>query len=369
MSDVFDFYSKCKKANIKPIIGCEVYVAKDRLQQSKENMYDYDHLVLIAKNKEGFENLLQIHNDAQINGFYCKPRTDASVLQQYGKNIIALSACAGGYIPQTILKCINNPDQEKELVEEITDTISLYKNIFDDFYLELQPGDFSDQIIINSALVELAKETDTKTIITNDVHYLNAEDYLAHNIHVCASRKKEASEDGTILYPDKCYYMMNNEELIDSLKDTISLDTIETSVNNIYNIIDMIEDYDIVPDKIYMPKFDVPVGYTEDSWLEEICFKKLNLIEHKLDDVTEYVERLIYELCTIKELGFSGYFLTVRDSIMWAKNNSIQVGPGRGSVCGSLTAFLADITMVNPVKYGLLFERFISIYRKGSVPD
>jgi DNA polymerase-3 subunit alpha len=297
-------------------------------------MYDYNHLVLLAKNKKGFENLLMIHNDAQINGFYYKPRTDASVLAQYGEGIIALSACAGGNIPQKILKCVNNPDESEETAQDIIDIIELYKNIFDDFYLELQPGDFDDQVIINSALVELAKETNTKTIITNDVHYLDKNDYIAHNIHVCASRKKEAAEDGSICYPDKCYYVMTTEEMVDSLKSIIPMDTIEESVNNIYNVIEQIEDYDIIPDQIYMPKFDVPEGYTEDSWLEDICFKKLDKIKYKLDDLSEYTERLLYELDTIKELGFSGYFLTVRDSIIWAKGKGIQVGPGRGSVCG-----------------------------------
>jgi DNA polymerase-3 subunit alpha len=369
MSDVFDFYNKCKKNDIKPIIGCEVYVTNDRLIQDKEHMYDYDHLVLLAKNKKGFENLLRIHNDAQINGFYCKPRTDVSVLKEFGSDIIALSACAGGNIPKKILKCINDTENQEEIAEDIINTIELYKNIFDDFYLELQPGEFADQIIINSALIDLAKDTNTKTVITNDVHYLDAEDYLAHNIHVCASRKKEVADDGSICYPDKCYYVMTNDDIVNSLKDTISLDTIEESVNNIYNIIEQIEDYDIIPEQIYMPNFEVPLGHTEDSWLEDICFKKLDEIAYKLDDITEYTERLIYELDTIKELGFSGYFLTVRDAIMWAKNNGIQVGPGRGSVCGSLVAYLSEITIVNPIKYGLLFERFISIYRKGSVPD
>lgn len=369
MSDVFDFHIKCNENNIKPIIGCEVYVVEDRLDKSKENGFNYDHLILLAKNKQGFEDLLQIHNDAQTNGFYYKPKTDISILKKYGKNIIALSACVGGNIPKKILKCIEHPDEEETLTKEIIETVDLYKSIFNDFYLELQPGDFLNQEIVNLSLIELAKETNTKTIITNDVHYLNEEDYLAHNIHVCASQKKEVNEDGSILYPDKCYYVMTTEEIVNSLKKTIPIEIINESINNIYGIINNIENYDIVPDKTYMPEFKIPEGHTEDSFLEEICFNKLDDIAYRLDDISEYTERLLYELHTIKELGFSGYFLVVMDSLMWARAQKIQVGPGRGSVCGSLVAYLCDITNVNPLKYGLLFERFISIYRKGSVPD
>lgn len=369
MSDIFEFYKACKNENIKPIIGCEVYVTEDRNIKEKENLYNYNHLVLLAKNKKGFENLLLIHNDAQINGFYYKPKTDLSVLKKYGEGIIALSACVGGYIPQKILNCVKEPNNEDKNIKEVINTINIYKEIFDDFYLELQPGNFSDQIIVNSALIELANETNTKTIITNDVHYLNKEDYIAHNIHVCASQKKEVNEDGSILYPDKCYYMMNNEELVNSLKNTLPMDVIENSVNNIYNIVEQIEVYEIVPKDIYMPKVKVPKNYTESDWLEEICFNKLNRIKNKIDDLSEYTERLIYELNTIKKLKFSGYFLIVRDYVLWAKNKKIQVGPGRGSVCSSLVAYLCGITKVDSVKYNLMFERFLSVYRKNSVPD
>ena len=371
MSDVFEFYIKCKENNIKPILGCEVYVAEDRLLKDKETQYAYDHLVLIAKNKEGFENLLQIHNDAQINGFYSKPRTDKNILKKYGRNIIALSACVGGDIPKQILSAVNEEDESKQelIANNIINSVKEYKEIFDDFYLELQPGDFANQIIVNSALINLSEETNTKLVVTNDVHYLNKEDYKAHNIHVCSSRKKEVSEDGSICYPDNCYYVMTTEELINSLSLTISKDIINTAIDNIYEIVDMIEDYDVIPDHIYMPKFDVPEGYNEDTWVEELCYRKLNSISYKIDDISEYTERLIYELDTIKELGFNGYFLTVKDYLDWCKNNDILTGPGRGSVCGSLVAYLLDITAVDPIKYGLLFERFLSIHRKGSVPD
>lgn len=371
MTDVFEFYSKCKENEIKPILGCEVYVSEDRLKQSKEARYDYCHLVLLAVNKTGFRNLLLIHNDAQINGFYCKPRTDINMLREHGEGIIALSACVGGYIPQLILKATNEDDEtmQNEYLKQIESTISEYKNIFDDFYLELQPGNFSQQIIVNSAIVDIAKATNTKTIITNDVHYLDKEDYLAHNIHVMAGRGKKAEDMDSLCYPDKCYYVMTNEEIVKSLINIIDVETIVDSVNNIYNIIEQVEDYDIIPEEIYMPIIDIPEGYTEETYLSDICFKRLEEIKYKIDDLSEYTERLLYELNTLKELHFCGYFLVVRDYVMWCQDNDIMTGPGRGSVVGSLTAYLCGITKIDPIRYGLLFERFLSIYRKGSIPD
>ena len=366
MSDTFEFYNKCKKNDIKPIIGCEVYVTNDRTLSER----GYDHLVLIAINKIGFENLLAIHNDAQVNGFYYKPRTDLSVLSTHGEGIIALSACVGGTLPQMILSSIARSNEEdfdeSQEIENMIEYIETYKSVFDEFYLEIQPGDFNDQIVVNDALIELSAATNTKLIVTNDVHYLNEEDYLAHNIHVCAGRKQEASD--TIIYPDKCYYMMDNDTLINSFKSTIDKDIIIDAISNAYDIINVVEDYDLIPDQIYMPNFDVPTGYNETSYLELLCFNALDKITYRLDDPAEYTERLFYELDVINKLGFSGYFLTVEDYVTWAKENHIQVGPGRGSICGSLVAYLINITKVDPIKYNLLFERFLSEHRPG-VPD
>lgn len=368
MSDVFEFYSKCKENNIKPIIGCEVYVTADR--NIKDKTTTYDHLVLIAITKKGFENLLLIHNDAQINGFYKVPRTDVSFLAEHSEGIIALSACVGGTIPKKILEITQIPDEEQDKIAEemlnLYQIIDLYNSIFDEFYLELQPGSFDKQIVVNDALIEISKDTGIPLIVTNDVHYLNEEDYISHNVHVCASRKKDVTD--TILYPDKIYYMMNNEEIISSFKGLVNKECLEIAINNIYNIVDKVEDYDIIPDKIYMPHYEVPEGFNEDTYLEEICFRKLDDIKYKVDDIAEYTERLFTELDTIIKLGFSGYFLTVRDYVLWAKNNNIQVGPGRGSVCGSLVAYLTEIIKVDPVKYDLLFERFLSEHRP-SPPD
>lgn len=372
MSDVFQFYKECKANDIKPIIGCEIYVCNRRLDKSIDDN-SYTHLVLIAKNEKGFKNLLAIHNDAQLNGFYYKPRTDLEFLSSHGEGIIALSACIAGELPQRILKASKNEQQlsDEELQvqgEGIIELVNTYKSIFDSFYLELQPGDFGDQAIVNEAIVELAEETKTKLIVTNDIHYLNKEDYISHNIHVCAQRKIEPDK---LVYADTCYYMMTKEEIIESFSSSSLLvqQAIPFAINNINAIINDCEDLNIIPTKLYMPEFPVPKGHTEDTFLSDLCFTRFDEIHNLLADPAEYTERLLYELETIAELGFSGYFLTVRDFIMYAKDNDIPVGPGRGSVCGSLVAFFCDITSVDPIRYNLLFERFISIHRKGSVPD
>lgn len=364
MSDIFEFYSKCIDNDITPILGCEVYAAKNRLISDS----NYSHLILIAKNQEGFENLLQIHNDAHINGFYKKPRTDISILKKYGKGIIALSACVAGSIPKKIIDYYEHPEKEKEHKLAINSIIKEYKDIFDDFFLEIQPGDFIDQINVNNELIKIGLETNTKLIITNDVHYLNQEDYIAHNVHVCSSRKKEVNEDGSICYPDKCYYVMDNNTLYNSLK-YIDESIIDSCIDNIYEICESIEDYNLIPNEIHMPQIEIPDGYTNDSYLEYLSFQGLEKIKNKITDISEYTERLLYELDTIKELGFSSYFLVVRDYKLWAESQDIQVGPGRGSICGSLVAYCINIHIVDPIKYNLLFERFISKWRKGSVPD
>lgn len=363
MSDVFEFYSKCKKENIKPIIGCEVYVRK---QSDEEKEKRYEHLVLIAKNQNGYKNLLKIHNYGQLTGFYYKPLVDDFILKAYGDDIIALSACVGGKIPKMILEATQCETEEESasLANNIVETINEYKSYFDEFYLEVQPGNFEEQRIVNQYLEYFAQATNTPMVVTNDVHYIDAEDYKTHNVHVCAEKKKDVTE---LVYPDKCYYVMTNEELYSAIN--LSTSTLDTCLSNIQHIVDQIEDYNIIPDKINMPLYNkLPLGFTEDTYLEKICFDKLNLISMHIQDPAEYTERLIYELDTIRKLNFSGYFLVVKDYIDEARSRDIEVGPGRGSVCGSLVAYLTEITKVDPIRFGLLFERFLSEHRT-SPPD
>lgn len=363
LSDMFEFYSACKKENIKPIIGCEVYVTKDRLDKKNKK---YHHLVLIAKNKVGLKNLLHIHNDAQIEGFYCRPRTDYSVLEKYNEGLICLTACVGGELPKIITDTETSEEEKEKLIDEF---IIRNLNIFGtDLFLEIQPGDFPEQIIVNKKLEEINKKYGIPLILTNDIHYLNKEDYIAHNIHVCAGRGKTTSVNDDIIYPDKCYYLMSNYEIEKACEYSMSKPAFNLGLYNTNYIANIIEDYNIIPDKIFMPEFEVPDGYDEDSYLEQIAFNKLNKIMHKIKDPSQYIDRLYYELNTIKKLGFSGYFLTVEDYVRYARENDLEISPGRGSVCSSLVAYLLEITRVDPIKYDLLFERFLSEHRP-SPPD
>lgn len=362
MSDIFELYSKCKNNKLKPIIGCEIYV-KSPLDETK-----YNHLVLIAKNKKGYQNLLKIHNYAHLKGFYKKPLANDEILKMYGDNIICLSACVGGLIPTYILRAENSETDEEaqKYTDNIINTINNYKTYFDEFYLEIQPGDFLEQQIVNKYIIEyFAPITKTPIVITNDVHYIDKEDYKIHNIHVCSNRK--SNDLSKLVYPDKCYYIMKDEELKRTIN--IDFDLFNSCLDNIEHIVSQIEDYDIIPEKTNMPKYKkLPKGYTEDSYLSKICIDKLNEIKNKIKDPAEYYTRLLYELDTIQQLNFSGYFLVVKDYLDFARSKDIETGPGRGSVCGSLIAFLTDITKVDPIKYGLLFERFISVHRP-SPPD
>jgi DNA polymerase-3 subunit alpha len=371
MADMFDFSTQCIEAGIQPIIGCEVYESIERLSKTKDDK-NYWHLVLIAKNEIGLKNLLYITTDAQLNGFYYKPRTDMEILREHGEGIIALSACLGGKIPQMLLK--DSPEKQDARIEdlkvynfsqEVIASVNEYKEIFDDFYLELQPGNFEEQNYVNDMLVNLAEITDTKLIITNDVHYLNKEDWRAHDVHVKISRKQKI--DDARIYPDTCYYLMDYSTIYSSFP-TLPKTIVLEAINNT-NVIASLCTLNLNTTSLHMPKFSVPKGHTEESYLTKITFEKLEAMRYVIKDPAEYATRLMYELETINELGFAGYFLTVRDFVSYARENGIPVGPGRGSVCGSLVAFLAGITVVDPVKYNLLFERFLSIYRKGSIPD
>lgn len=326
MIDVYEFYIKCKENDIKPILGCEVYV-KDDTCNSERN-----HLVLIAKNTEGFFDLIKIHNKSQLENFYKKPIVLDEDLKKYGKNLICLSACVGGSIPQAILRISNAEDEEiiKQDHDFILKTISNYKNYFSDFYLELQYGSFEEQITVNEALLEYAELTNTKYLYTNDVHYLNKQDYLIHNVHVAAHLKKDVTQ---LIYPDTCYYLLDNLEAQKAINKTIY----NNSLSTIHDIINSICDYNIIPDDIYMPKYlDLPKGYTEDSYLKHISFKALDklILDNYIDDPSEYTTRLLYELRVLSLLGFSGYFLVVMDYCKYADNNDIERGPGRGSICG-----------------------------------
>lgn len=356
MADMYDFYFECISNDIKPIIGCEVYTTEDRLL--KEKGTTRSHLIILAKNKEGLKNLLSICADAELVGKYMKPRTDLNYLESIDTTgLIATSACIGSEINKLILE--DKLDEAKELIIRTND-------IFDSFYLEIQPGDFEKQIIVNKQLAKFSKELNVPLIASNDVHYVYAKDYIAHDAHVKVDKKIKI--DGTLSYPDKCYYMMSREEIIEGLSKSVGREIAEEAVNNTMVVANECN-LKIEIDGLNLPQFNCPNRLTPKKYLEYICLKKINQIQYKINNVAEYIDRMYSELDVIDKLGFSSYFLIVRDFMEYAKKNNIMCGPGRGSVCGSLVAYLAGLTKVDAIKYHLLFDRFLSIHRTGSIPD
>lgn len=358
LADMYDFYFECVSNNIKPIIGCEVYTSQDRLSKEKDDRSKTGHLILLAKSNKGLQNLLKITADAQLEGFYYKPRTDYTFLEETDTtDIIATSACCGSEINHYIIK--GEYEEAEKLIERLN-------NIFYEFFLEIQPGDFPEQILVNNKLIEFSRKLDIPLIASNDIHYLDAKDYLAHDSHVKSNRKLKF--DGQLCYPDKCYYLMSREELIESLSKTVDEEIVIEAVDNTLYLNEVCN-IEINIDGLNLPQFNCPKNFIPKDYLEYVCLQKLNQIKDKISDVTSYTDRLYMELDVIEKLGFTSYFLIVRDFLEYAKSKKIPYGPGRGSVCGSLAAYLCGITKIDPIKYDLLFDRFLSIHRTGSIPD
>ena len=365
MGAIYTFADECIDNGIKPIIGMEAYEVDDHTITKftkKEPDVRY-HLVLLAKTTEGFHNLLAIHNTAQIEGHYKKfARADMGIFQKYGKGIIALSACIQGRVPRALL----NGDKKQAIAFAKT-----YKECFDEFYLEIQPGQFEEQIEANRALIQLARETDTPIVVTNDVHYLNHEDYVFHDVHVKLGRahdnKKEVDSEN-LAYPDTCYWFMDYAALKDAFvyDDIVTEDIVDEAVRNAAVIAESCSiEFDT---SMHAPKFPCPEGYTEKEYLAMLCYGRLLEIIDTKKNPAEYVDRLKRELDVIDTKGFCGYFLIVADYVNHAKECKIPVGPGRGSAAGSLVTYLLGICEIDPIQYGLLFERFLDV-NKAAFPD
>ena len=359
LANMYNFYYECTNNNIKPIIGCEIYLCEDMTLKDKEHK-DMYHMILLAKNNNGLKNLLKIVSIASVEGMYYKPRVDLNYIKEHSEDLICTTACVGGYAPQLIIQ-----ERDEEALEHILEL----KNIFnDDLFLEIQPGLFPEQLLVNDTLIEISKEHDIKLVVSNDIHYLNKEDWKAHDFHVRDGRNLKAPEDeNDSIYADKCYYLMTKEELYNSFvnKD----DTILEAINNTNEIGRKCKNLILERKELNLPTFKCPDGYTTRDYLEHICYQKLNRLILKIKNPNQYISRLNYELDVIDHLGFVSYFLIMRDIIQYAKSKGIKTGPGRGSAAGSLVAYLCGITQIDPIKYGLLFERFLSIHRKGSIPD
>jgi len=349
-----EFYRKAKKRGIKPIIGCEVYIApQSRFKKRKEKREETSfHLILLSKNKEGYQNLIELVTAGFLEGFYYKPRIDKEILSQKKEGLIALSGCLKGEIP-SLLKV--------RKFEEAKKVASFYQNLFkDDFYLELQNEGLDIQKEINGALIKLSQNLSIPVVATNDVHYLHEEDAPAHDALLCIQTGKTIEDKNRLRFSSSKFYFTSPEEMGKLFSH------IPEALSNTNKIADKCNLELSIGKKIYLPSYKVPTGYDLDSYLRKLCEEGLS--KRYSQDSKEIRERLDKELIVISQMNYSGYFLIVWDLIRHAKEKGILVGPGRGSVAGSLVAYLLGITNVDPLAYGLLFERFLNSERTA-MPD
>lgn len=347
-----EFYKEAKAQGIKPIIGCEIYVAaKSMYDKSNNKENETHHLVLLVKNAIGYQNLMEIVSKASIDGFYYKPRVDHDFLREHSEGIIASSACLGGEVQSYILN--GNIKKAKEIA-------LLYKDIFKEgFYLELQYHYLDEQLKVNEELQKLSKELDIPLICTNDVHYINKEDAKAHDILLCVQTGKTVEDENRMRYPSTEFYLKSPEEMYKNFS------YVQEAVENTVKIAEMCNfDYEFHVSKL--PIFPLPEGVDPYEYLRDTCYKGL---EERYEEITsELKDRLEYELGVIKNMDYVDYFLIVWDFIRFARESGIPVGAGRGSAAGSLVAYTLGITKIDPLKYGLIFERFLNPDRV-SMPD
>ncbi|MGI5857728.1 MAG: DNA polymerase III subunit alpha [Tepidanaerobacteraceae bacterium] len=353
MYGVIDFYKTMNSYGIKPIIGCEVYMA-ERTMYDREPGIDEEqyHLVLLAKDNQGYKNLMKLVSLGFTEGFYYKPRIDMSVLQKYSQGLIGLSACLAGKIPTLLLK--GNYEEAKKTSLDL-------KEIFgrDNFFLEVQDHGILDQRRIINDLIRLSKETGIPLVATNDVHYIKEDDASVQDALLCIQTGKTLDDENRMKFQTSEFYLKS----LDEMEELFSY--IPDAIENTVRIADRCN-VKLDFDTLHLPSFKVPEGFTQDEYLEKLCYKG---VKERYSDITpEIKQRLDYELSIIKKMGYSSYFLIVWDFINYARQNDIMVGPGRGSAAGSLVAYCLYITNIDPLKYNLLFERFLNPERV-SMPD
>ncbi|TLN20798.1 DNA polymerase III subunit alpha, partial [bacterium] len=354
MFGVIDFYKAARKAGIKPILGCEVYVAP-RTMDDKEASQGDDanyHLVLLAENETGYRNLLHIVSEAYTRGFYYKPRTDKETLRGHSEGLIALSACLGGELATAITN--REFTRARETARE-------YEGIFGpgNFFLELQDHGLANQREVNRELIKISRETGIPLVATNDIHYVRREHAEVQDVLLCIGTGRTMEDEGRMVFETQEFYLKDAEEM------ALLFGEHQEALANTVKIAERCN-VEFSFDQNYLPDYRIPAGQTVDSYLREICFEGLDRRYPGAGE--EERERLEYELRIIREMGFSGYFLIVWDFIRFARENGILVGPGRGSAAGSLVAYVLGITNVDPLRYDLLFERFLNPERV-SMPD
>ncbi|MBQ6758546.1 MAG: DNA polymerase III subunit alpha, partial [Selenomonadaceae bacterium] len=354
MYGVIDFYKAALKRGIKPIIGCEVYVApQSRLDREKTDGTKYFHLILLAENNTGYKNLVKLASRAATEGFYYRPRVDKEILREYHEGLIALSACVAGEIPRAILD--GNFKHAKELVAE-------YVEIFgrDNFFLEIQNHGLDDEYKVRRALKVLSAKMNIPLVATNDSHYVRREDSEFHDLLLCIQTNKTINDAKRMKFSSDDYYLKSAEEMRELFFDT------PEACDNTLRIAERCN-VTLEFGKFQMPEFPLPEGYTAAAdYLRDLCYKKLPERYETLTD--EIKTRLDHELKIIHGMGYDGYFLIVYDFINFARRKKIPVGPGRGSAAGSLVAYVLEITELDPLKYNLLFERFLNPERV-TLPD
>jgi len=359
MYGVVEFYQKCKQAGIKPIIGVETYLApgsrfnKITRDDEKKNY----HLLLLAKNNQGYKNLIKLTTIAHFEGFYYKPRIDWEVLQKHHQGLIGCTSCMAGEIPRLIMA---------DKIDKARKRIRQYNELFgqDNFYLELQDHpNVEGQDRVNKKLIEFSRELKIPLVATNDVHYLNKDDAEAQDILLCLQNKKKKEDHDRMNMTGEDYSMRTGKEMAEAFKDT------PEAIENTVKIAEKCN-LEIELDKVQLPYFEVPQGYDSNNYLKKLCEQGLVRRYNKgYDEISQEIkERMDYELSVIKDMGWPSYFLIVADFVSWAQDNNIVVGPGRGSAPGSLVCYLTGITNLDPLKYNLLFERFLNPDRI-SMPD
>ncbi len=371
MHGAIEFYKACKKHNIKPIIGMDVFVAFNKLTDKRHQIDNKrTRAVLLAETQEGYENLLKMATVAMMDGYYYKPRVDWDLMKKHSKGIIALSGSLWGDIPQAILS--GNQERAKEMVHQFQDTFGK-----DNFYLQIEHHpSVTQQRTVNEGLIELAKEHQIPLVASSDVHYVEPEDNLAQDIVTCIASARNLDDPGRFSMMNADYSMPDPQKMIEAFSD------IPEAIENTVKIAERCNvEFDF--DTYRIPTFPIPDKKTEAEYLKELCYQGLiekyqlkekggetmqAILESKDDYLASLKERLEYELKIIIDMGFVGYFLIVWDFVKWAKDHNIMVGPGRGSAAGALVSYCLDITTIDPLEYNLLFERFLNPARI-SMPD
>ena len=353
MYGCIDFYKAAKAAGIKPIIGCEVYVAR-RTMADRVHGIDNDpyHLVLLCENRKGYENLCALVSEAFIDGFYGKPRVDLELLEKYHEGLVALSACLAGAIPQYLME--EDYASAKEYARKLADIFGP-----DHFYLELQDHGIDEQRPVNQGVQRLSRETGLPLVVTNDAHYLRKEDARMQDVLMCIQMGKTVDDTNRMKFQTDEFYLKSEEELRQLFPNC------DEAFENTVKIADMCN-VEFVFNQYHLPSFPVPEGYTNEQYFRKLCYEGFE--ERYQDPPESYLERLEYEIGVISRMGYVKYYLIVWDFIRYAKESGIPVGPGRGSGAASIVAYCMHITEVDPMKYALIFERFLNPERV-SMPD